>query len=979
MEEHLVSSIINLISDAGYDTLLGIKGKFRLFRLKRRLHREMFERILKTYGNKVFYNDLDQFLTKNDVICNIIRNCTNVSVYEYKSQSQLVMYYVQRFVEEHPNYARYHYDVRAIIQNCFEVVFNSLNRISDENTRVICNIAKELANGLNVELEEIKSKLNSIDKRISAGVNSCDETPHFDSARYLAYIAGLYPSYSLDKHLPRQVYNTENKDQKNDILDILTQEKHFILLGEAGFGKTYESISLLNRMCFDERTKDITPVFFSLKEYGTIYESIRTGILYKIAPFCAGNVEKHIDYLFASKKIALIFDGIDEIGTDDLRAKFFIDINDYLAKYPDILCSFSSRFNQYHGELGSIKQYNLTGIDEMTVRREFQSAGIIVDIPKKYFQLFSNPYFLSIGKNVLQHDTHNRNRHIFNRSQLFSELFLQLYDGMDYCKGRSHTRNMTYSEALSILGHFAYDKFYQPSYSVLEFDRSISELASKDRFSTIASFISSGLFLVTDRISFTHKLLKEFCTAYYLVSNFPVQENYDLYIDLIQRDEWKEVFIFASGLWSDVEKQNVFLDFVMSNNLPLYIECVYAKSDVAYSDLDSKEKRTNYLLSQIINSYKFIIHKYLDPIADLFEPQKSSLHPDKKIGIYGCLSDDGKWLSYWFDLVPSSSPEIECVCAGDLQEKHETFERNALLERRNIASFGVNLDLSGLSENSGRYIAIDIIKRRLKEIIDKKLLLENDYLLCERIASYQKKIKPIRGIKTLTEIKTIIQKIIDNALKSTPDIVGYNYDGVDLFFLRDIVDYLCQKNVELQDCILPGSDKSITEAGAGWIWDFYSKEQQKKRTQYFFYFHQLSYLEMVKMNFPNLYSSFLRVKDSPYQSIIWISHNENNEKHGFASDPSLFYYYVSSSSDSIPLPKIIATSNINFNVLHEKAFEDIQNSYLKNGKKAHRIICSNTGFSFTLTSRRTGSNDPLSDYVYASIQESIEEVFGTFT
>lgn len=977
MEEQLVSLIVNLISNAGYDSLLGIKGKIRLFRLKRRLHREWFERILKTYGNRVFYNDLDQFLTKNDVICSIIRNCTNVSVYEYKSQSQLVMYYVQRFVDEHPNYARYHYDVRTVIYNCFEVVFNSLNGIPDENARVICNVSKELANELKVELEGINNKLDKIDQKISKSVNLSDDTPHFDSARYFAYIAGLYPSYSIDKHLPRQVYNSEKTDQKNDILDVLMREKHFILLGEAGFGKTYESLLLLNKVCFDARTKDIIPVFFPLKEYGKIYESIRTGILNKISPFCSGNAEKYIDYLLVSKKIALIFDGIDEIGTDDLRAKFFIEINDYLAKYPDILCSLSSRFNQYHGELGNIKQYNLTGIDEMTVRREFQSAGIIVDIPKEYFQLFSNPYFLSIGKKVLQHDTHNRNRHIFNRSQLFSELFLQLYGGMDYSKGLSHIRNMTYSEALSILGRLAYNKFYQPSYSVLEFDRSISEMASKDSFSIIASFISSGLFLVTDRISFTHKLLKEFCAAYYLVSDFPVQENTDLYIDLIQRDEWKEVFIFASGLWSDVEKQNAFLDLVMSNNLSLYIECVYAKSDVAYPVLNSRENQTNYLLSQILNSYKFIIHKYFDPIADLFEPQKSSLHPDKKIGICGCLSDDGKWLSYWFDLVPNSNSEIECVYESDLPKKHETFERNALFERRNVTSFGVNLDLSGLSDNSGRYIAIDVIKKQLKTIIDKKQLFESDFLLCERIVSYQKKLKPIKESKTLIEINTIINGLIDSTTQRNPDIASYIYDGVDLFSIRGIVEHLCKRRVKFQDCILPGPDQSFTGTGARWIWDFYSKEQQIKRTQYFFYFHQLSYLEMIKMNFPNLCSSFMRALDSPYQSVIYINHKENNKQHDFASDPSLFYYYVSSTDDSIPLPKIVVSNEEESLSSHEKAFGEIQKSYLRNGRKAHRISCTTSGFSFTLTSRRTGTNDPLSDYVYSTICESLEEVFGT--
>ena len=43
----------------------------------------------------------------------------------------------------------------------------------------------------------------------------------------------------------------------------------------------------------------------------------------------------------------------------------------------------------------------------------------------------------------------------------------------------------------------------------------------------------------------------------------------------------------------------------------------------------------------------------------------------------------------------------------------------------------------------------------------------------------------------------------------------------------------------------------------------------------------------------------------------------------------------------------------------------------------NHITTTRTGFTFTTTSRRTGGDDPLSDYVYSSIKESLEDVFGS--
>ena len=76
------------------------------------------------------------------------------------------------------------------------------------------------------------------------------------------------------------------------------------------------------------------------------------------------------------------------------------------------------------------------------------------------------------------------------------------------------------------------------------------------------------------------------------------------------------------------------------------------------------------------------------------------------------------------------------------------------------------------------------------------------------------------------------------------------------------------------------------------------------------------------------------------------------------------------------MPVIRQTREKNF-FDYDQIVKDIQESYLKQGRTANHITTTRTGFTFTTTSRRTGGDDPLSDYVYSSIKESLEDVFGS--
>ena len=63
--EWLVPEIISLIADLGIDAFRGLRGKYKRWKLKKELKNDLFYGILEKYGNEVYYNDLDTFLSRN--------------------------------------------------------------------------------------------------------------------------------------------------------------------------------------------------------------------------------------------------------------------------------------------------------------------------------------------------------------------------------------------------------------------------------------------------------------------------------------------------------------------------------------------------------------------------------------------------------------------------------------------------------------------------------------------------------------------------------------------------------------------------------------------------------------------------------------------------------------------------------------------------------------------------------------------------
>ena len=494
MENPVVSKIIELLEERCKDAFSGLKGKIKLCCIKRKLKKEISNEILLMYGNETFYNDWDHFLVEHDVICNIIHNCCDESVFNYKSKSQTINYYMHLFVENYPQHSSHYYEISVILQRYFEAIYRALNKSDNAETRVVCNAVKELAQGLSYELQDIKIKLEQIDGKVDTLVGRQNHTStRFLFDEYRKYLLCLYPQYSADEYLERKIYSKDEQDVQLNALDVLLREKSVLVLGEAGYGKTYESVTLLQKVCINENTHTLIPIFIPLQEYGLLYSDIIGGIKYKISYFFDGRADEFIEEKLKEGKCVLIFDGVDDIAQEIDRKKFYAEFSNFTAQYRNNYFFVTARFNRYNGKLGAKKEYFLTALSEQTVQQELRNEGIFVNIPRQYYALFSNPYFLSIGKAILKQNT---NRTIFNRSSLFEELFQKLYGNMSRQEGYSGNTPITYHDAQNILGQMAYQSFSQPCYSYMEFDQKLSEIIPENKMSVIGSFIESGLFKI---------------------------------------------------------------------------------------------------------------------------------------------------------------------------------------------------------------------------------------------------------------------------------------------------------------------------------------------------------------------------------------------------------------------------------------------------------------------------------------------------
>ena len=967
MKEYIVSIVCSMIANGNYEWTSGIKGKIRLYITKRKLQRELTNNIVKKYGKKEYFNAFDKFITNNNVIPSLLEYCYNPNPFSDNSNDQTTEYYTNLFIEKNPSLKNYRNDIICLLMECYKIIFTCLNPVQDEKVRAMLAHFNEQQSLYFHKTEQlIKQKQTNGEKTNKTR----DSLPVFSKEQYFQYVLNTNGTYTKTNYINRILIQNgvKEKNTKGHIIDTILKDKRILLLGDAGFGKTNEAIRLLHEVCIDIRTSAMIPVYLPLAEYGKIYDSIEQGLVYRIKPYTEGDPFILIHDWLKNGKMIIIFDGIDDIETKAQREKFILEANDYLSRYNSNIYLFTSRFNLFYDKIAVEKKYGLSRIDEATVRKVLQEEGIYSEIPRDYYELFSNPFFLSIGKKILKEEN---GKHYFNRSNLFAELFHQLYDGVGYGINKAENPLLSSYEALQVLGQFAYENFDKQTYTYLQFDQKLGALIKTDKRRIISFIVSSGLFHCRDgNISFSHKLIKEYCAAAYSAAQISNKQFKDRFLLNVDKIEWKEVCVFVAGTLVNMEEQYDYLDCIMKRNLPIYIECVKSKCEIMKND--DCNTAAYRMLKTILGSYEYIINHYFGSISFLFDPYIARTDHNNCVGIRGHLSPNNEILSYWFEVVSKNEDTVQCISEEEFKKKNHIAELRGLQKTHKFVSHFTNLVLSKMTIESGRLISIKLVYDQLKELIKHRELIENKYLLCERLYCLKYDYKPIKDIVSIQEMKEIVDSDIAKIKAETSQtLTSIQLGKVDLIKLQSLLDYISDQGIVYEDSILPQPDMTFDAIRHGCIWEVYSKEQQKKRIKMFLLYFDESYMEMAHENFPVLCSYFSKYKDHPCKTIALVDYKENEES-GF-SCPTVTYYYeaIEKGADCYPEVKEIIEKNIN----SDKIFHNIQESYSRFGRDVNNAVIHNTTFSTMLRSTHTGKEAPLSDAVYDALEESIEELF----
>lgn len=394
-------------------------------------------------------------------------------------------------------------------------------------------------------------------------------------------------------------------------------------------------------------------------------------------------------------------------------------------------------------------------------------------------------------------------------------------------------------------------------------------------------------------------------------------------------------------------------------------ECVNSKNDLlrnnGITDF-SIENHVERILSEIHKTYTFIVENYFHPISKQFEPFITKNQVESKIGITGSIVDNS--LYYWFDIVDKVAPDVKIVSSDLLGQASQEYQNNIFLKTTRMIQRGINLELSGLVGDSGRKIALDLIKSNLKDILENKRLIPSNYILCEFLKEIKNKLPWLKEINDISLMSIEVRKKIDETLKDFPEVSGVTTsEGIELFSLNNLLDILLNSGINYKSSIIPGRDKEYSESG-GLTLSLYSTKRKIEIVETFFTFAEASYLEMIKYNFPKIYRYFSKIQDMPYKLLVTYKDDERS--------PWIGYYHVAYSGDKNLIEVSLGDSSKDY----EKVYEEILQSYHSLNRVPKDVSMHRSAFSTLLFSFNFRENTPLSDFVHKEIKNSLEEIFG---
>jgi len=411
--------------------------------------------------------------------------------------------------------------------------------------------------------------------------------PHFDVARRIP-IDTLYVTPHLEPltgRLARRIVERAT----HPLPKVLRSLYRAVVLGTPGSGKS----TLAHKLCHDLTAhysdrllagREVTPCLVILRDYGAAKKERGLSILQFIESVASSKYQLTpppgaVEYLLLSGRLAIVFDGLDELLETSYRVEIAGNIESFCSMYPNVLTLVTSREVGYQEaplDKERFDLYRIAPFDEAQVS-DYASKWFLADedVPGDVSRqkavaflaesrgvpdLRSNPLMLALMCNLYKGEHYIPS----NRPDVYEKCALMLFERWDKSRGlfvplpfEAHIR-----PAMMHLAYWIYsDEGLQGGVSEGSLVRKAAEYLMKWRFenadeathaaSEFVDFCKGRAWVFTDTgttkggealFQFTHRTFLEYFTAEHLVRTHgsPVELG-GVLVPRVRRQEWDVV------------------------------------------------------------------------------------------------------------------------------------------------------------------------------------------------------------------------------------------------------------------------------------------------------------------------------------------------------------------------------------------------------------------------------------------------------
>lgn len=685
------------------------------------------------------------------------------------------------------------------------------------------------------------------------------------------------------------------------------QNKSAVLLAEPGGGKSY-LLNMLAKEIMDNPVygQDRVPIIITAKHWGRSFSSLFQGIYNQIKPYNREITEEIIEEDFYNGKFLLLVDALDEVTTskdtliEDLMQKSRVDRVQIIV---------TCRSNNYHKELYPwFTEFELRKLDNDQIVQyandelKEEAPKFLNNISGNLEELVLNPLFLYMTVFIVKQSPSKALPK--NKAELYSLFTHYLINERPLEKGL--LLKITEIEKERILACYATRTFRKEGEQNIFNECIRIDLSGELVEAATKEIMSAGLLVRNgDLLDFYHPSFNEYFFALSLAQS-DNNEIITFALTYYNDETYYEVFEYLSGLLRFNEKQAILLDFLEKSNLLLYRKCLESRFDLSRQLINNWTKQFIHdYFEQVRISYLNIINTTFLKIKKTFLPwnQLQNDHDLEQfdIGISGSMDHSELVIYYEFFLIKKGSNQPRVIIkdfSGGITLSQNINGQNVNIP---IISFTdgklmyYDLKRYSLSIDSAREVALKSIKNRLKEILEKRLLIEYEppMLVFQLIESVLKKVDN-NIFSFIKDGKKFKASLYENNLDELVQLFGkqearlYGQRLKSYGHLRNVEFFqalisICEmkiKNIEPDDYLLPKHDLSLENRTRCKTWELWSDQQLCNLIAQIYDAFQNCYRLMVENLFSTIKAYLPYYNIGPVKYFIKIIKNEDISRGG---------------------------------------------------------------------------------------------------